>query len=366
MCCKSEEGMVSVIIPVYNCENYIINCLESVCSQTYKALQIIVVDDGSSDNSYKLIKDFSDGRPEFLILRKENGGVSSARNLALKHVRGEYVYFLDADDYIEKDSIGVLVSSMRETGSDWVSCQYSRWDTSGKELDNYNFLIGERCFSSNDERFSFAINDLLNYYVGFEVWDKLYKAEVISNNNIAFSEKCSIGEDLAFNLKYLMNSKKLVCIADRCVRYTVRDDSAMGQHDNISSKLSETIVLLQDVWEYAYKSENQLFIDKFALICIRLLDNSYRGYSPKEVCVGYKDINNTSFILDRYKGIEKNKKAVIGLYQPDIAKIKFRYHMLVYHYMIGLKGMDRIKLKLYDVYRKLRHREPLLEWKMPY
>lgn len=366
MCYKGEEGVVSVIIPVYNCQQYILQCLQSISRQSYKKLQIIIVDDGSTDDSYETICNYTENSPEFIVLHKENGGVSSARNMALKYVSGEYIFFLDADDCIEENAIENLVAAMRKNHADWVSCQYSRWGTEGNRLDDYHFITGVINFNTNEDRISFATERFLRYYVGYEVWDKLYCSDRILNNRILFSEKCSIGEDLAFNLKYLMHSKKLVCIEERCVRYNVREDSTMGKLSSISRKLRENSILLEDVYDYVSSIDNEVFLKKFSLLCYMIFDTTYIGYSPKEICDGYKEAGDISFIMKRYEEIERAKKDVIALFPDEIAEIKFRYHMFVYHSMTKKRVVDRVKIFFYDMYRKKQGRQPMSEWKMPY
>lgn len=366
MCYKCEAGMVSVIIPVYNCQKYILRCLESVSRQSYSKMQIIVVDDGSVDDSYEIIRSFTNDRPEFIVLHKNNGGVSSARNLALKYVSGEYIYFLDADDCLEDNAIEVLVAAMRSDEADWVSCQYSKWGIEGNKLDDYDFITGVKLFKTDEDRLYFAIKQLLRYFVGYEVWNKLYCADRVFENNISFSDTCSIGEDLAFNIKYLMHSQKLSCIEDRCVRYTVRDDSVMGELNSISRKLMECKLLLEDVYDYASSTDNKVFLKGFPLLCYILLDNTYVGYSANEICDGYKKAGEISFIKEIYKEIEKVKDEIITVHGADSAKIKFRYHMFIYHSLTGFSITDILSLFAYDTYRRIKGRQPIEKWRMPY
>ena len=358
--------MVSVIMPAYNAEKYIKAALDSVCKQSYSDLEIIAVDDGSSDRTFDILTECAQNDSRIKVIKKKNGGVSAARNTALDAARGEYICFFDSDDFMEEKAIEAFVGAMEDSSADWVSAQYSRWSEDGTRLEDFNFIEGDRSFSADNDRLQFLLTDLLPYHVGFEVWGKLFKTSIIRDNDICFSEKCHIGEDLAFNIKYLMNSKKLRCIPDRCIRYSLRGDSAMGALEDLTRIIEENIFLLEDIWEYATSIGSEMFLDSFPLICARILDNSYIGHTPIEVSKAFKDIQDTDFITARYSEFENAKSEIIEAYPVEISKIKYRYHMLVYSYIKGFSALDRIKLFIYDSYRKIKGRPVLENWKMPY
>lgn len=123
----------SIIIPVYNVQDYVAKCIESIMQQTYKNFEIIVVDDGSTDDSKKIVKNFSDKRIK--IISKENGGLSSARNEGLKHINGDYIWFIDSDDYIEIDALELLYNKIKSEDSDIIVFRYfDDFITSKKEI----------------------------------------------------------------------------------------------------------------------------------------------------------------------------------------------------------------------------------------
>ena len=362
----SMNKKVSIIIPAYNVEKYIENSLDSACNQTYDNLQIIVVDDGSQDRTLDIVNSFAERDKRIVVLHKENGGVSSARNLALKHAEGEYISFLDADDMLEKDAIDTLVKSIESTDADWVSCQYSRWDESGQKLDDFDFIVGDRSFSSDSEKIDFLVKEYLNYYVGYEVWDKLFRTKIINDYRVSFSEKSRIGEDLSFNLKYLMHVNRLCCIDDRCVRYTIRNNSAMGDHKALSDKISEDLLLLEDIWNYIEETESNTFKDEFPLIFVKHIEHSYIGHTATEVINAFREVGNLFFARDRYSEIETKKEKIIALNPPEIAKIKYRYHKCLKVKLFGGSVADWLSLYIYNCYRVIRGHETIQSWKMPY
>ena len=357
--------MVSVIVPAYNMEKYLGRCLDSLLAQSYKDLEILVIDDGSFDRTLEIAGEYAKRDNRIAVVHKENGGVSSARNLGLERASGEYTFFFDPDDLIESDSIEVLVKAM-ESGADLVSCQYSRWNDDGVRLEDYDFITGNMSFASDDELIRFILDELLDYHVGYEVWNKLYRTEIIREKSIRFSEKCRIGEDLAFNIKYLMNVVKVENIPERCVRYSIRGDSAMGSLTDLSKKIAENNLLLEDVQDYITKTGNKAFADNFPLICAKLMEKAYIGHTPVEVVDACKNIGDAGFMKQRYQEIEGKKQELIAIYPYDLGKIKYRYHMFVKAGICGDSVGGRVKRSIYNCYRKLRGREILECWRMPY
>ncbi len=361
-----KDKLVSIIVPAYNAEKYIEKCLESILEQTYGNTEIIVVDDGSIDGTFDIINSFSKRYSRIQVIKKENGGVSSARNIGLQKASGNYISFLDADDIMEKTAISTLVDSMESSGADWASCQYSRWGKDDKRLEDYDFISGERLFASDDDRISFLLNEYFDYKVGYEVWGKLFKADIIKKYNLFFSEKCRIGEDLAFNIKYLMHSDRLRCIPDRCIRYKIHDDSAMSGHKALSDKISEDILLLEDVYEHISSTDNSSFGDALSVLFAKFMEHSYIGNSPEEVVDSYRNTSDIAFAKKAYSELPGHRKELMAIYNPDIAKLKYKYHMYVKFKLCGESAFDTISRYFYDFYRILRRREPIEKWKMPY
>ncbi len=357
---------MSVIIPAYNAQEYIEQCLDSVRSQTYSDLQIIVVDDGSTDRTFDIVSNIAAEDKRILLLRQENKGASAARNHALSYVDCRYTTFLDADDTMEKDAVSALVRALEDSGAEWVSCQYSRWDESGVHLEDFVFVEGMRQFRSDKGRIDFLIREYLNYLVGYEVWDKLFITDIIRTNHLLFPDNTRIGEDLAFNIKYLMHVNSLICIPDRCIRHSVRNDSAMGTHKDLSDKIRENNLLLEDIWNYAKETGNVLFCDRFLPVFIKVMENVYIGHTPLEVTDAFEKDWDSGFSKMTYQKLTSKKDEVMAIYPAETAKIKYRYHLYIRGRLCGESLTDRVIRFVYDCYRILRKRERIEEWKMPY
>jgi glycosyltransferase involved in cell wall biosynthesis len=215
---KTQEKLVSIIIPVYNVEKYIEKCILSILQQTYKNIEIIIVNDGSTDRSEKIINFLSKQDNRISIINKENAGVSAARNSGIEISTGEYIVFVDGDDYISDDYIDYMLDLIEST--------------------NTEFCFSTKCFTRNDENQTDAeyikkLNAedatalLLSPNVIVGCWNKIFKRSLIIQNNVWFSSSLFYGEGLTFitTLSQLSNS---IGIGNRKVYYYRRnnEDSA--------------------------------------------------------------------------------------------------------------------------------------------
>lgn len=211
---------ISIIIPVYNVEEYIEQCLESVINQTLKEIEIIIVNDGTQDNSMKKIERFlSDKR--IVVIDKENGGVLSARNVGLEIAKGEYIAFVDSDDFIDKIMLEKIYKNTEERDiiiSDIV--EYNDETKQKKQRELKNKFIG------NTKGSYFWM------YTGTEVCNKIYKRSFLVKNNIKFVEGI-IFEDILFSLYSLFLSEKVKYVSGKYYYYrTKRKNSIMNSSDN--------------------------------------------------------------------------------------------------------------------------------------
>ena len=190
---NSYMSLVSIIVPIYNGEKYIDRCLESILNQTYKDIEIVIVDDGSRDNSLKILKNYQSKDKRIKIYHQENKGPSAARNTGLHQSIGEYVMFVDADDYIDKDMVRYMVESINSEFDAMVLCDNSEiWvDT-----------IDERkLFEEYDTNISkdTVIKEIASGKAGL-VCGKLFSRSIVEKNNIIFDKNISMCEDQIFFL----------------------------------------------------------------------------------------------------------------------------------------------------------------------
>ena len=230
--------LISIIIPVYNVEKYLEDCLNSVVNQTYKNLEIILIDDGSTDNSGKICDLYAKKDNRIVVIHKENAGVSSARNVGLKIAKGLYIGFVDPDDYIAEDMYEILYQNIIKNDYNISVCKYSRITDR-----NFNKLSENRNNKSIVLNMCESMYYMLSPEFGYDcsVWNKLYKKDIIKN----FDEKIIVGEDLWYNFKIFMqdNNKTIFYVAEKYYYYN-RLDSACR-----SIKFRKSDLKLIKIWK---------------------------------------------------------------------------------------------------------------------
>lgn len=202
---NQKEPKVSVIIPIFNAEKYLEKCIDSILTQEYSNLEIIIINDGSMDNSERICKDYCEIDERIMFLNQKNQGVSYTRNQGILKSSGEFIVFIDADDYIEKEYIKNMVNRMNDE-VDIVICNYNIVNKEGN-------VTGHNC---EDRSKMIPVLDLFknyweNYHKGYinAPWNKLYKKAIIDKYNIKFPVDISMGEDGYFNIEYLKKCRKI-------------------------------------------------------------------------------------------------------------------------------------------------------------
>ena len=193
---------VSIVVPVYNSENYVAKTIESLLNQTLKEIEIILVNDGSTDNSGKICDEYSKKDGRIIVVHKPNGGLSDARNAGMKVVTGKYIMFLDADDLFEPDTCEHMYKTIEETGADYVIGNYQMTDEDGTRWQNSAFD------TEKYQEFKLEINDYKKsfFVMNSTAWNKIYNMQFLLDNNITF-EVPSPAEDAYFTGLCYMKAK---------------------------------------------------------------------------------------------------------------------------------------------------------------
>ena len=271
---------VSVVVSIYNAQEYLREMLESLAFQSYPQnfLEIVLVNDGSTDNTENICKEYCEKYSNFILINKQNGGISSARNAGLKVSTGEYITFVDSDDLCDKDYILLLVQGLEESGADLCCCGIIEKTVNG--LTEYCYKE-EKVFSIND---SDAYVDFFNAYWLPVTWNKLYKRSLIKEN---FIEGLNYDEDTVFNLAYLKNVKKIVCLKECLYSYYIREKIT-----SLTAKAKKNIFIeSRKTNSYRINLSKELFNDKRCIYvaCRKLVkavfqeaETNYKNNMPKE------------------------------------------------------------------------------------
>ena len=222
---------VSIIVPVYNGEKVVERCLNSILNQDYKDFEVIVVDDGSKDDSFKIISDIAAKDERVVAVHKENGGVSSTRNKALSLAEGDYIQFLDVDDWLPFDSTKLLVREMEEKNVDLVVGDFYRVVDDNVSLKG---SIREAGVMTRNEYADKMMVTPADFYYGV-LWNKLYRRSILEKYDIRMDNNISYCEDMIFNLEYLLHVDTVSIIKAPVYYYVKTEGSLVAQNLNIES-----------------------------------------------------------------------------------------------------------------------------------
>ena len=300
---------LSVIIPVYNVENYIERCLKSLIAQTIDDFEFIIVNDGSTDRSKEIINIYLKKYPNmFKYFEKENGGLSSARNYGMKYATGEYIAFLDSDDYIEKDMYKIMYDKAKIDDADMVECDFI-WEY----YDNQDRLVKIK----KDKRRKYEGKSQYIKRPRVVAWNKIIKRDIIKENKIEFPEGL-IYEDIEFFYKLIPYVKKIFYVEKYFVHYVQREKSLSNVQ---SEKVKDIFEILDNV--IVYYQQIGLF-EKYEKELKYMYRRILLGSSMKRI-LQIKDRKLKKYLIkktnEKIRNISKktlNKKIIFGITKLDI------------------------------------------------
>ena len=228
---------ISVVIPVYNTAIFLSRCLESLREQSYRSIEYILVDDGSKDNSLEICNHFAKTDDRFVVISKENGGPSSARNLAISKARGEYVTFVDSDDYVRSDAYEVIAAKLEANGNPDCLIFGAHLTPSGAP-EYMRSLVNTRTVTYTE--FS---PEVLFDETGSRpfLWLQVMKRSIIVDNNIKMDETIKLGEDQLFQMEFMPLAKTFVFISDKLYYYRWKRPGSI-MHETSEKHLSKTLL----------------------------------------------------------------------------------------------------------------------------
>ena len=255
---------ISILMPVYNSQEYLKNTVQGVINQSYKEWELILVDDGSKDNSKNICIELQKFDNRIRFINKENTGVSDTRNIALDNAKGKYIAFIDSDDSVHKDYLKILLSSIEKSNGQLAVCGFKerKISTNGQIEELSRVFYPKEVIAIEDMKdliMDFGNSGLLN-----PLWNKLYNREIIEENNIRFKEEVETGEDFIFNLQYFRKINN-ICFSKGELYYYIRrnNNSITYQYiDNMYEKGLEIHNLLEDFLKDMnfYNSKNKYIL----------------------------------------------------------------------------------------------------------
>lgn len=313
-----KEPKISVIVPVYNVEQYLGKCLDSILCQTFSNIEIICVNDGSTDSSRKILEEYKNKDSRIIIVDKKNGGLSSARNAGMKVAKGEFYSFIDSDDWIDKTMLEKLYENITLYNSDIVFCGVHLFDENKQEIDDSNEYYNLSYLDKTFENRNFCYKDVKKLFVnvGVMAWNKLYRRSLVEKYNAQFPDG-KIFEDGPFFYSVYYKTDKISMVRDALYFYRVNRKSSIIQ------KGGRKFLDIVDVIELMYNSikdlpdyeeiKYQFFRDKVDDILSRYESLSFKY----KILMANKVKRESSLISDE-------------LFSPSMVKGRFKYNYYLY------------------------------------
>ena len=297
------KNLVSIIVPIYNVEEYLNRCMDTLVNQTLKDIEIIMVDDGSPDNCPKMCDEWAKKDSRIKVVHKKNGGLGDARNAGLDVATGKYVAFVDSDDFVKKEMYENLYNEAVNGGADTVFCgnyQYSK----NKALEGKRNLKGRKTFegsSLKDFCLDFIASPIevkTDWKYEMSVWHGIYSNKLIQKNHIRFrSEREILSEDIYFNQLYLVHTKKIVYVPEPYYFYCDNNGSSLTHAKYDSSRYTRMLKLYNALCELTKDRDPNCMRAKRCLIAY-MRGNAYKvidsHYSHKDTIHYLKKLDNKS------------------------------------------------------------------------
>lgn len=265
---------VSTILPVYNVESYLRQCLDSIIMQTLEDIEIICVNDGSTDNSLEILQEYKNKDSRIKIINQENRGQGVARNIALENITGDYIGFVDPDDYISPNMYKTLYETAIKHNCDIVEESFYIKN----EIRNYLKKRKNKLNLPKNKTFNYKVKKNYVFSPNLAIWNKLYKTSFIKENDIKFFETKK-GEDIIFTIKSRVLASKIVYIDNADYYYRIKKDNVPKSYKNTSpiDELNRQIKFLD-------KIKNALIEDKI----YELIKDDFENYSIQKLKEKYK------------------------------------------------------------------------------
>ena len=316
------KNKISIIVPIYKVEDYLHRCIDSIINQTYSNLEIILVNDGSPDNCGVICEEYAKNDSRIKVIHKENGGLSDARNAGLKIATGDYIGFIDSDDWIHKDMYKILYDIIIKKECDIVECNAIKTKS----------IISDKGIDDTYNIFRYTKEDVIEALISEKivkqtVWNKLYKRSCIKN---IFFEKGKVHEDEFWTYRVMNECNILIHVDINLYYYFQRDSSIMGNKyslkrlDAIEGRYNRYLFIHNKYPKFSSQAKLNLFY-----ICIYYLQQSMRSSQKEEYKISYKFIAN---IINK-----------IQFNSSDYSKFFFKDNLWIFASKISLHFCCRVR-----------------------
>ena len=328
-----QPKLISIIIPIYNCEQHLEKCIKSIQNQTYTHLEILLIDDGSTDSSGEICDNYSKEDVRIKVFHCQNGGVSAARNFGINHANGEYIAFVDSDDYLLPEMYEKLINKANETDSDMVFCRYQAIDSKGvisEETSGIERFIKEKDLSL----FIVHTKDLI---MG-TCWRSLYKRSFVLP--FKFNTDLILGEDLVFMLQLLTSTQNISFVPDVLYNYFFNGNTNYLKYIKNPKYLSSQKLLLNELTTVLKRAHRE---DLACYQCWHVYNTTIKSFlASDDYHIGLDEIKNDLFwkglnSIENYRIYSKQNRS--SRLQNKLGNFLIRHHLFNFYKLLNkLRG----------------------------
>lgn len=330
--------MISVIVPVYNVENYLRQCIESILNQTYTDFEIILVDDGSLDSSGNICDEYSEKFTNISVLHKKNEGLGYARNSGIEKACGEFIVFVDSDDYVEENMLLDLYNGLMESECDTCMGGHNR-------VNMKNEFVSSHSYEKTLFKYEQVIKEFIPRFIGSApeksdcvstaAWNVLYSIDIINRNNLKFpSERELISEDIIFNLDYFKYSTGVSLIETCNYNYRINNNSLTTNYNKDRFELIKKLYFVErkklkklGIYDIAkYRLMRQFF--NYLRMCFKQEDTLVSKLSYKNALTNIKEICSDTLVESIISEFPVYK---LGMIQKIfVLLVKYKFNIILY------------------------------------
>ena len=350
---------ISIIVPVYNVEPYLRECVDSVLAQTVQDYELILVNDGSPDNCGAICNEYAEKDSRIRVIHKKNGGLSDARNAGLEQACGKYVFFLDSDDLISPDLLEKTIPAMEEN-MDMVVFKLQNFYPDGHTEPGNSLMASDYVMDTEGERMAFIQQILLPCKIGWSACTRIFRRDIIQQHHLRFEDNRKIfAEDMYFSLCYCSHISRIRCLEECLYHYRQRSDSIMGVQIK-NSNIDRINELGKAVFDH-YRSSNDCsqFVRQFDWIHYQIVVGQflYQLWASQTDPVAFQKITRES--VKDWDFLEKHVRAAMDSREmPQIGSashdMELRSH--AQYLLEGNWTNLRIQCKLIRMFR------PMIDW----
>lgn len=327
----ASKILVSVIVPVYNAEKYLEKCLTSICHQTLRDIEIIMINDGSQDQSLSILQNFADLDKRITVLDLENSGVSKARNIGIDHANGQFITFVDADDWLEVTMLEELYQACRLTGSNIAKCDLYWQEAEGSR--QLHYPSNTYCTFSAIECLNKLFTEIGESHFGFASC-KLYEKSFLDMHRLRFDEAMSFAEDTVFLTRAVLKNQSICYVPRQLYYYNVNNESSLTK---------KAMVNLRNNYDVLYK---KLLMELLRAEVYAEVKNSFLNYQFEGLLV----ILHQSATKQQMK---YEMQSFLKAY-PDILKVKLINRNMKQFVFLKLMKMNWVSLSSTLIYLNVK------------